>query len=123
MKITITLKPWTWECGDGCCSDSGLIIEYSIPNGCKKEYESGSYYLAGLYVLPVYILCDILYENHLTTDNYQVRDKFCEILGYNPPNEWFWAAKLPHLNIQQINKIAAGYGIEIEFIVEECFEK
>jgi hypothetical protein len=39
MKHKIAIKPYSWECGDGCCSENGM--EWFIDG--KNVHESPSY--------------------------------------------------------------------------------
>ena len=45
-KYLLIIQPWTWQCGDGCCSDSGTDVELREKNlrgniVFSTEYEYG----------------------------------------------------------------------------------
>jgi len=127
MKILFKIKPWTWECGDGCCSDSGCDIEvYPLGSKCSPFYnkEIISYPYPTFNCIPPGIVIDCLYDFTKEMSCPEFRAKVFEAYGVEDNvTDWHWSSGLPTLDADSVVKIFAHFGFECTIREEDNEER
>ena len=121
MKLNIKFENWTWHCGDGCCSESGVNI---IADLDKKEiYNQEDYYYFDMDYIPLDIVVTLFHRVLPDIDNIETRKRiinhFCK--GVDNPSDWaYWSGK--NCNQQEMDRFFTGLGFDVT-IENEDMEK
>jgi len=131
MKIIFKIKPWTWTCGDGCCSDSGCVVEaYSVVKGKNNSpyfrTERSQYPFPTLASIEAYIITECLYAllGSDATKIPEFRKKIFSAYGVKDDvKAWNFSSGLPDIDAGKAQKIFSCFGFDCEIIEEDCEEK
>jgi hypothetical protein len=120
----LLIENWTWECGDGCCSDSGCKCYIADSSYINKQWvgernhtidDDGA-------CIPVGIILDAIgkvYDDQKFPKPF--RPHFfaaCGITDTIP--DWHYTSSMPNMNIEQAKAVFKYFDIEIDIYIREA---